>query len=68
MSVSTTGPQESLSRDEPVQYKRVHLWHWPIRAMHWIAALCVAVLIVTGFYIGGPYFMTYGQPSDHFLM
>ncbi|NIP58150.1 MAG: Ni/Fe-hydrogenase, b-type cytochrome subunit, partial [Gemmatimonadetes bacterium] len=45
-----------------------YLWHWPIRAMHWVAALCVVVLVVTGLYIGRPYFMTGGEPSSHFLM
>jgi Ni/Fe-hydrogenase b-type cytochrome subunit len=46
----------------------VYLWHWPIRAMHWLAAGSILVLIVTGFYIGRPYFMTGGEASDHFLM
>ena len=46
----------------------VYLWGAPIRAMHWVAALCIAVLIVTGFYIGRPYFMTSGEASAHFLM
>jgi Ni/Fe-hydrogenase 1 B-type cytochrome subunit len=59
---------ESLSRDVAVQYKSVYLWHWPVRAMHWIAAACVVVLIVTGFYIGRPYFYTSGSPTDQFLM
>jgi len=68
MSATTVAPQESLSHDLPIQYKRVYLWHWPIRAMHWIAAACVLVLIVTGFYIGSPYFLTSGAASDHFLM
>ena len=36
--------------------------------MHWIAAACVVVLMVTGFYIGRPYFMTSGEASAHFLM
>jgi Ni/Fe-hydrogenase b-type cytochrome subunit len=36
--------------------------------MHWSAALSIAVLIVTGFYIGKPYFMTSGEASDHYLM
>jgi Ni/Fe-hydrogenase b-type cytochrome subunit len=49
-------------------YHWVYLWEWPIRAMHWIAGLCIVVLIVTGFYIGRPYFMTSGEPSAHFLM
>ena len=61
-------PRESLSRDAPADYKRVYLWHWPVRGMHWIAAVCVVTLIVTGFYIGEPYFMTSGSASDHFLM
>ena len=30
----------------------VYLWGAPIRAMHWIAAICIALLVVTGFYIG----------------
>ena len=60
---------ESVSRDAPVaEYKQVYLWHWPIRAMHWIAAACIVVLVVTGFYIGRPYFYTSGSPTDQFLM
>jgi Ni/Fe-hydrogenase 1 B-type cytochrome subunit len=46
----------------------VYLWSAPIRAMHWIAAACIVVLVVTGFYIGRPYFMTSGEASAHFLM
>ena len=65
---TATAPQESLSRGPRAEYKQVYLWHWPIRAMHWIAAACVVTLIVTGFYIGGPYFMTSGSASEHFLM
>ena len=46
----------------------VYLWSAPLRAMHWIAAVCVVVLIITGFYIGRPYFMTSGEASAHYLM
>ena len=46
----------------------VYLWQWPIRAMHWAAAFSLLVLVVTGFYIGQPYFMTSGEASSHFLM
>lgn len=59
---------DKIGEGSPVAYKRVYLWHWPVRAMHWIAAGCVVTLIVTGFYIGNPYFMTSGAASDHFLM
>ncbi|HXG44806.1 MAG TPA: Ni/Fe-hydrogenase, b-type cytochrome subunit [Gemmatimonadales bacterium] len=50
-------------------YRWVYLWEWPIRTMHWIAAGCILVLVVTGLYIGKPYFVS-GAPesSDPFLM
>jgi Ni/Fe-hydrogenase b-type cytochrome subunit len=46
----------------------VYLWGWPIRAMHWVAAVSLVVLVVTGFYIGRPYFMTSGEAVNHYLM
>jgi len=49
-------------------YRWVYLWEWPIRAMHWAAALSIGVLVVTGFYIGKPYFITHGEASAHYLM
>lgn len=47
-----------LDRSGPFTHSWVYLWHLPIRAMHWIAAVAIVALIVTGFFIGGPYFMT----------
>jgi Ni/Fe-hydrogenase b-type cytochrome subunit len=65
----TAAPAEaSLVQDVRTEYKEVYLWHWPVRAMHWVAAGCIVVLVVTGFYIGRPYFLTSGAASDHFLM
>jgi Ni/Fe-hydrogenase 1 B-type cytochrome subunit len=49
-------------------YRWIYLWEWPIRAMHWAAALSIVVLVVTGFYIGAPYFVTGGEASAHYLM
>jgi len=49
-------------------YRWVYLWEWPLRAMHWTAAVGLVVLVVTGLYIGKPYFMTGGEASAHFLM
>jgi Ni/Fe-hydrogenase 1 B-type cytochrome subunit len=50
-------------------YRWVYLWHWPIRAMHWAAAISIAVLVVTGFYIGRPYFAPApGEAIDHYMM
>ena len=50
------------------EYRWVYLWEWPVRAMHWVAALSVPLLVVTGLYIGKPYFMTSGEASAHYLM
>lgn len=50
------------------EYEWVYLWERPLRFMHWIAALCIVVLAVTGFYIGRPYFVPTGDPSSAYLM
>lgn len=57
----------SLARERG-NFTWVYLWGAPLRAMHWIAAACVLVLIVTGFYVGRPYVATSGEASSHFLM
>jgi hydrogenase maturation protease len=60
-----------LARNVPQpsgNYRWIYLWGWPIRAMHWAAAASIVVLVVTGFYIGAPYFVTSGEASAHFLM
>lgn len=46
-------------------FRWVYLWHWPIRAMHWLAAGSIVVLFLTGFYIGRPYFMTGAGPNAY---
>jgi len=49
-------------------YTWVYLWEWPIRAMHWIAVVCLILLVVTGLYIGMPYFVVGGDTANHYLM
>jgi Ni/Fe-hydrogenase b-type cytochrome subunit len=49
------------------EHRWVYLWHWPIRAMHWVAAVSIAVLFFTGFYIGRPFFMA-GGPGTSFAL
>lgn len=46
----------------------VYLWGWPIRAMHWIAAICIVLLVLTGLFIGRPYFVPPADDPDPFLM
>lgn len=53
-----------LGRELPPKtghYKWVYLWGAPLRAMHWLAALAIVVLVISGFYIGRPYFMAAGE-------
>jgi Ni/Fe-hydrogenase b-type cytochrome subunit len=46
----------------------VYLWGWPLRAMHWLAAVAIVVLAGTGLFIGRPYFVVAGDTADHFVM
>jgi Ni/Fe-hydrogenase 1 B-type cytochrome subunit len=55
-------------RQNKVGRRWVYLWHWPIRAMHWISTVCVTVLVVTGLFIGRPYFLTSTGNTPAFLM
>lgn len=54
--------------EESEDYRWVYLWRWPLRLTHWTVAVAITVLIITGFYIGKPYFMTGGEASSHFMM
>ena len=49
-------------------YHWVYLWEWPIRAMHWLAALSIVLLAATGLYIGRPYFVVGSDAGRPFLM
>jgi Ni/Fe-hydrogenase 1 B-type cytochrome subunit len=78
MTAPTAGPHPDkgfppISLSRPLARERgnftwVYLWGAPLRAMHWIAAASIVVLIVTGFYVGRPYVTTTGEASAHFLM
>jgi Ni/Fe-hydrogenase 1 B-type cytochrome subunit len=38
----------------PVEYRRVYVWELPVRFYHWINALSLVLLCVTGYLIGAP--------------
>lgn len=44
-------------------YQRVYVWEFPVRLYHWVNALCVVVLIVTGFIIGRPTTIAYSDEA-----
>ena len=35
-------------------FKKVYVWQYPVRIFHWVNALCIVVLCVTGFIIADP--------------
>lgn len=48
--------------------KSVYVYEAPVRIWHWINALAITVLAVTGYFIGAPLPTMPGEASDHFLM
>ena len=47
---------------------RVYVWQVPVRVTHWLIALSIIVLSVTGFYIGRPFMTVPGQAGRWFVM
>jgi Ni/Fe-hydrogenase 1 B-type cytochrome subunit len=48
--------------------KSVYVYEAPIRAWHWINALAITVLAITGYFIGSPLPTQPGEASANFLM
>lgn len=52
---STSATKVRLPQPEAaVRYRRVYVWQLPVRLYHWLNALCVVVLVTTGYLIGQP--------------
>lgn len=45
----------------------VYVFEAPVRIWHWVMALCIVVLAVTGYLIGSPLPSVGGEASNHFL-
>ena len=48
---------------QPEKFRRVYVWELPVRLYHWVNALCVVVLCVTGYLIGRPLAITYSSEA-----
>lgn len=57
--MSDTGPSDIV---------RVYVWEAPVRITHWLITLAIAVLSVTGLYIGYPFITVSGPAGQHFVM
>lgn len=48
------------------EYEWMYLWQLPLRLMHWIAALSIVMLVITGFWLGRPFYMGTAQSTSTF--
>jgi Ni/Fe-hydrogenase 1 B-type cytochrome subunit len=58
----------SAAAPGPSDIVRVSVWEAPVRITHWLIVLSIAVLSVTGFFIGYPLVTVTGQAGQHFVM
>lgn len=47
---------------------KVYVWQWPVRVTHWLIAISIWVLSVTGVYVGFPSLLSVGPATQQFLM
>jgi hypothetical protein len=52
-----------MANTQAIPYRRVYVWQLPVRFYHWLNALCVVVLIATGYLIGKPLAITYSSEA-----
>ena len=43
-----------MDTTKTIPFRRVYVWELPVRFYHWLNALCVVLLIATGYLIGNP--------------
>lgn len=48
------------------EYEWMYLWQFPLRLMHWVAAFSIVLLVLTGWWIGRPFFMGAAQSTSTF--
>jgi len=51
-----------------VKRTAVYVYEAPVRIWHWVNALSIMTLMITGYFIGAPLPTMSGEASDHFLM
>ncbi len=52
-----------MPNSHAIPYRRVYVWELPVRFYHWLNALCVVVLIATGYLIGNPLAISYSTEA-----
>ena len=44
-------------------FRRIYVWELPVRIYHWTNAICILILIVTGYVIGNPTTIEYSSEA-----
>jgi Ni/Fe-hydrogenase 1 B-type cytochrome subunit len=60
--------QRAAEIHDPRYQKAVYVFEAPVRIWHWVHAISIFVLAVTGYFIANPLPSIGGEASDHFLM
>jgi Ni/Fe-hydrogenase 1 B-type cytochrome subunit len=45
---------EDAKKNKPQHHQMIYVWELPVRFFHWINALCIVILCITGYLIGAP--------------
>ena len=68
MSAAVSEAAGGVRFENQVPLVKVYVWEWPVRLTHWLNAIAIWVLSVTGVYMGFPLLLAKGEASHHFLM
>ena len=61
-------PDDALELQQGQSIRSVYVYEAPVRLWHWINALSITVLCVTGYFIGQPLPTVAGEASAHYVM
>jgi Ni/Fe-hydrogenase 1 B-type cytochrome subunit len=62
--VIDAGSVKPVMEERPADYKRIYVWQFPVRLFHWVAAISIVLLCVTGFLIGHPLHVFYAEEAS----
>ncbi|HIE39764.1 MAG TPA: Ni/Fe-hydrogenase, b-type cytochrome subunit [Anaerolineales bacterium] len=49
-------------------HERAYVWELPVRVFHWVHVVSIAVLAITGYYIGNPFLVVPRDPVQTYVM
>ena len=67
-TLHTALPGEDAEFSKSDSVRSIYVYEAPVRVWHWVNALAIVVLCITGYFIGSPLPTMPGEASDHFVM